>query len=154
MVIHQLSTTFVPNTFSQLFIYLLFFFKVFGGHMSVFGTTGTPVLDFWWRLLWVSKPEWVLPYSIFCWGKCNVHSPRSTSDATPANLLMTGIAAGHFPTCMYIYLFVMSCGVTMGRERPTSRSRWGRHTRIRWRPFSRCPSTSITRALFFILQDT
>ena len=24
--------------------------------------TDTPVLDFWWRLLWVSKPEWVLPY--------------------------------------------------------------------------------------------
>ena len=26
--------------------------------MSYFGATGTPVLDFWWRLLWVSKPEW------------------------------------------------------------------------------------------------
>ena len=24
-----------------------FFFKVFGGHMTIFGTTGTPVLDFW-----------------------------------------------------------------------------------------------------------
>ena len=30
---------------------------------SHFGATGTHVLDFWWRLLWVSKPEWVLPYS-------------------------------------------------------------------------------------------
>ena len=27
--------------------------------MSFLGATGTPVLDFWWRLLWVSKPEWV-----------------------------------------------------------------------------------------------
>ena len=27
------------------------------------GATDTPILDFWWRLLWVSKPEWVLPYS-------------------------------------------------------------------------------------------
>ena len=26
-------------------------------------TTDSPVLDFWWSLLWVSKPEWVLPYS-------------------------------------------------------------------------------------------
>ena len=26
--------------------------------MSNFGATGTPVLDFWWLLLWVSKPEW------------------------------------------------------------------------------------------------
>ena len=26
------------------------------------GATDTPVLDFWWHLLWVWKPEWVLPY--------------------------------------------------------------------------------------------
>ena len=38
-----------------------FFLNVFG----FFGATGTPVLDFWWRLLWVLKPESVLPYSIF-----------------------------------------------------------------------------------------
>ena len=32
--------------------------------MSPFcGAIDTPILDFWWRLLWVSKPEWVLPYS-------------------------------------------------------------------------------------------
>ena len=61
-----------------------FFLKVFFDghiHMSYFGATGTPVLDFWWRLLWVSKPEWVLPYS-HCEGKCNVHFLRSTSGAT------------------------------------------------------------------------
>ena len=33
--------------------------------MSICGATDTRVLDFWWRLLWVSKPEWVLPYSNF-----------------------------------------------------------------------------------------
>ena len=27
------------------------------------GATDTPILDFWWCPLWVSKPEWVLPYS-------------------------------------------------------------------------------------------
>ena len=27
--------------------FFFFFFKVFGGHMSFFGATGTPVLDFW-----------------------------------------------------------------------------------------------------------
>ena len=26
---------------------LLLFLKVSGGHMSIFGATGTPVLDFW-----------------------------------------------------------------------------------------------------------
>ena len=52
--------------FAQIiWIKLFFFCKVFGGDMSFFGATGTPVLDFWWRFLWVSKPEWVLPYSLF-----------------------------------------------------------------------------------------
>ena len=30
-----------------LIISIFFFLKVFGGHMSFFGATGTPVLDFW-----------------------------------------------------------------------------------------------------------
>ena len=42
-----------------------FFNDFFVGHMSFFGATGTPVLDFWWHLLWGLKPEWVLPYSLF-----------------------------------------------------------------------------------------
>ena len=72
-----------------------FFFKVFHGHMSFLGETGTPVLDFWLCLLWVSKP-----YSHFCRGKCNVHSLRSTSGATHANLLAASITASHFHTCI------------------------------------------------------
>ena len=33
--------------------------NVFGAliYMSYFGAIGTPVLDFWWCLLWVSKPS-------------------------------------------------------------------------------------------------
>ena len=77
-----------------------FFKNVFGGHMSFFGDTGTPVLDFWWHLLWVSKPEWVVPYLLFCGGECNEHSLRSTSGATCADLLVAGSAAGHFLTCI------------------------------------------------------
>ena len=63
----------------QAFFFVLFFkwtfvhFLFFVAHMSYFGATGTPVLDFWWRLLWVSKPEWVLPYTSHCGGECNVH---------------------------------------------------------------------------------
>ena len=53
----------------------------------IFGATGTPVLDFWWHLLRISKPEWVLPYSLFCWGKCNIHFTRSTSSVIPIDLL-------------------------------------------------------------------
>ena len=36
----------------------------------------------------------------FCRGECNVHSLRSTSGATPADLLMTSITAGHISTCI------------------------------------------------------
>ena len=44
---------------------IIFFFLIVVEHMSICGATGTPVLEFWWCLLWVSKPEWVLPYSNF-----------------------------------------------------------------------------------------
>ena len=37
---------------------LCFFLKKIVGHMSIFGATGTSASDFWWCLLWVSKPEW------------------------------------------------------------------------------------------------
>ena len=65
----------------------------FGGHWYL-------VLDFLWRLLWVSKPKWILPYSFLCGRKCNVHSLRSISGATSANLLAADITAGHFPTTL------------------------------------------------------
>ena len=66
-----------------------FFSKVFGGHTCLFlGATGTP---FWISGGISSKPEWVLPYSLFCGGKCNVHSLRSTSGATLANLLAASV---------------------------------------------------------------
>ena len=34
-----------------------FWKKNWGGHMSFCEATDTPILDFWWRLLWVSEPE-------------------------------------------------------------------------------------------------
>ena len=65
--------------------------------MYYFGATGTPDLDFRCRLLWVSKPERLLPYS-YCRGECNVHSLRSASGATPATLLVAGTATSRFHT--------------------------------------------------------
>ena len=73
-----------------------------------------PVLDFWWRLLWVSKPEWVLPYS-HCGGKCNVHFLRSTSGATrcrPLDGQHCGVSTG-FIYCPKILL----CGTSESRTR-------------------------------------
>ena len=42
----------------------------------------------------VSKPEWVLNYS-HCGGEFNVHPLRTTSGATPANLLIDSIAGSN-----------------------------------------------------------
>ena len=53
-----------------------FFFKVF-----LSDTFTCPILGPLVPLFWISKPEWVLPYS-HCGGKCNVHFLRSTSGAT------------------------------------------------------------------------
>ena len=39
-------------------------------------------------------------FACFWGGKCNVHSPRSTSGATPTDLLTPSIAASHFPICI------------------------------------------------------
>ena len=40
-------------------IFDLFEMKKYLGDMGPFcGVTGTPVLDSWWRLRWVSKTEW------------------------------------------------------------------------------------------------
>ena len=57
---------------NQIRIFFFFYKVFFVGHIH---------MDFWWRLLGVSKPEWVLPYS-HCRGECNVHFLRSTSGAT------------------------------------------------------------------------
>ena len=60
---------------------------LFWGHWyPCFGFLVTSPLGF--------KTRVVLPYSLF------VHSPRSTSGATPANLLTASIAADQFPTCI------------------------------------------------------
>ena len=61
--------------------------------MSPFcGATDTPLLDFWWCLLWVSKPEWA---ALFMLGG-HVHVTcllRFTSGATPADLMVASMAA-------------------------------------------------------------
>ena len=70
--------------------------------MSPFcGATDTPVLDFWWRLLWVSKSEWVLPYlSLVEAYVLHYMYLRFTSGVTPADLLVASMAAKPSPhTC-------------------------------------------------------
>ena len=75
-------------------------------HMSFFGATGTPVLDFWWCILWVLKPEWVLPYSLFV--EANVmyipqdppmvlHMPTSWQPASPPVLSPHTVAEVRLP---------------------------------------------------------
>ena len=40
-----------------------FFLNILEDMSPFCGATDTPVSDFWWHVFWVSKPEWVLPYS-------------------------------------------------------------------------------------------
>ena len=48
----------------ELHTFLIFIFLKFLEDMSpFFGATDTPILDFWWHLLWVSETEWILTYS-------------------------------------------------------------------------------------------
>ena len=101
---------------NHTFFFKKIFLSIFVGpiHMSYFGGTGTPVLDFWWHFPWVSKPEWVLPYS-HCGGKCNVHFLRSTSGAThcrPLEGQHCGASTG-FISCPRILL----CGSSESRTR-------------------------------------
>ena len=72
------------------------FFKIFWEDIRPFhGATDTQVLDFWWYLLWVSKPEWAVLFSL---GRCvcDVHSRKFTSGVTYADLLVASMAAELF----------------------------------------------------------
>ena len=83
---------FPPKSVVVLY-YDTFFKKNILEDMSSFcGATDTPVLDFWWRLLWVSKPEWVALFMLG--GGIGVtHSLRFTFGATPVDLLAASMAA-------------------------------------------------------------
>ena len=78
-----------------------FFFLKFLEDMSPFcGATDTPVLDFWWRLPWVSKPGWIPRFH----ASLPVHNGflRFTSGAIPADLLAASMAAGHIPYMLHM----------------------------------------------------
>ena len=65
------------------------------------GATNTPVLAFWWCLLWVSKPEWTA-LIMLDGGTCVTHSLSFTSGATPSDLLVASMAAKPFSS-MYLW---------------------------------------------------
>ena len=80
-------------------------------HVSPFcETTYTPVFHFWWRLLYVWKPEWA---TLFLFGKgiFVTHSPQLTPGVIPANLLMASKAAKPFSS---IYLTRHWWGIKVG----------------------------------------
>ena len=76
------------------FLFIVFFLKIFGGHMSFYGATDTPVLDFWWRLFNGSKPEWATLFTLGG-GIPLTRSLRFTSGATPADFLSPFILLFH-----------------------------------------------------------
>ena len=69
---------------------VIFFFKVFGRHMSFFGAHWYPCFGFLVTSPLGFKAREGSALFAFCKGKCNVHSPRSTSGARLADLLAAG----------------------------------------------------------------
>ena len=67
------------------------------------GATDAPVSDFWWCLLWASKPEWTTLFTLGR-GIGDVCSLRFTSGATPAELLVAELLLSHEPAqlCCFI----------------------------------------------------
>ena len=70
------------------------FFIMWWTHVHLWGHW-YPVLDFWWCLLSVSKPEWVALFALGG-GVHDVCSLRFTSGVTPADLLVASMAAKSF----------------------------------------------------------
>ena len=62
---------------------IVLFFKFLEDMSPFCGATDTTVSDFWWPLLWVPKPEWVLPYLSLAEAYVYAtHSLRFTSGGT------------------------------------------------------------------------
>ena len=50
--------------------------------MSFYRATDTPVLDFWWRLPWVSKSEWAALFALGGGARINVYVPCNSRTHT------------------------------------------------------------------------
>ena len=88
------------------------------------GATDTPVLEFWWRLLWVSKPEWAALFEL-CRGILVTCSLRFISGVTPADLLVASMVAEPSLPCTCEALV----GLKIGSYHATAHSmRSGRHS--------------------------
>ena len=88
------------STTSVYFTLLLFKKKIFEDISPFCGVTDTIVLNFWWHLLCVSKPEWAALFA-FGWGIHVTWSLRFTSGLTPAEILAASLAAKLFSS-MYM----------------------------------------------------
>ena len=86
--------------FTERLKHFKFLFKIFGVHKSFCGATDISVLDFWWHLLRVSKPEWAVLF-LLGGGVCVTHYLRFTSGATPDNLLLTSMVTEPFSVKWY-----------------------------------------------------
>ena len=60
-------------------------------------STSTPVSDFWWCLLWISKPEWVALFTLgggvrVIWQSLSLVDPRGRQDGRPQHTLLGPIS--------------------------------------------------------------
>ena len=86
--------------FANLFILvLILLIKTISYDLPFCEATDTPILGFWWRLPWVSKPGWITRFHAFL----PAHNLflRFTYGATPTDLLITSMVTDCIP---YIYV--------------------------------------------------
>ena len=85
------TQTYIPPSTS-----FFFFFKFLEDTSPFRGAADTPILDFWWRLRWVSKLGWIPSLA------CPAHNGflRFTSGATPADCIDLPVlhSHGNYPT--------------------------------------------------------
>ena len=95
------------------------FFKILEGIIPFCGTTDTPALDFWWCLLWDSKPE---QEALFALGRgmCVTHSLSLTSGVIPAYVLTANVAAELF------FSKYLQAGISGGQNQNLSCHQTGR----------------------------
>ena len=78
------------------------FFSNFGGHKSFCEAPHTPVFDFWWYLLWVSKPEWTALFALGR-GVHVTHSLNMIAKAFSSTFLQAGIGGTRNQDLFYCY---------------------------------------------------
>ena len=106
--IYSFITLLCPTPFFKSELWQFFWKKILVDKWPFYGATDTPILNFWWSLLWVSTPEWA---ALFAHGRTINSPPR------PILIRMANALWHYFPPPLhnlqlpggYIQLLFLEC---------------------------------------------